>query len=120
MIDGAKDQFAIENRLPEGTVVDPKQVIPYLKGNAMPKCPSGGIYSIGKVGEDPSCSIPGHSFAAAAKRAREQSKREGFTVVAITGASIAVVWLVTCAIVVGLQDRKSKRSPQSPSVDELK
>jgi hypothetical protein len=44
----------------EATEADLK---PYLKLDAdgnLPKCPGGGKYTLGKVGENPTCSIAGH------------------------------------------------------------
>jgi hypothetical protein len=59
-IDAAKNQWASENRKTNGAVVLENDIKPYLKldskGN-LPKCPSGGTYTIGKVGEPPTCSL---------------------------------------------------------------
>ena len=35
----------------------------YFDTHMWRKCPSGGIYTIGKVGEPPTCTIKGHSLA---------------------------------------------------------
>jgi hypothetical protein len=35
---------------------------PYFKDGIFPVCPSGGTYTIGAVGEQPTCSIPGHAL----------------------------------------------------------
>jgi outer membrane lipoprotein-sorting protein len=62
-IDAAKNQWALENRKTSGTPVTEADIKPYIKLDAngnLPKCPSGGKYTIGKVGETPTCSIPGH------------------------------------------------------------
>jgi len=32
------------------------------KGNAIPVCPQGGTYTLGAIGEDPTCSQPGNSL----------------------------------------------------------
>jgi len=59
-IDAAKKQWALENNKTNGTVVTETDIKPYIKldkdGN-LPKCPQDGIYSIGKVGEPPTCSL---------------------------------------------------------------
>jgi outer membrane lipoprotein-sorting protein len=62
-IDGAKNEFALEKGKKNGDPVTEADIKPYLKLDAngnLPKCPAGGKYTIGKVGELPTCSIPGH------------------------------------------------------------
>jgi outer membrane lipoprotein-sorting protein len=62
-IDAAKNQFALENKKTTGDVVTEADIKPYIKLDAdgnLPKCPAGGKYVIGKVGENPTCSIDGH------------------------------------------------------------
>ena len=59
-IDAAKNQWALENGKKAGDLVTEADIQPYLTGGKMPTCPSGGTYTIGKVGENPTCSIPGH------------------------------------------------------------
>jgi outer membrane lipoprotein-sorting protein len=61
-IDAAKSEFALEKGKANGTVVTEDDITPYLKGGILPTCPSGGKYTIGKVGETPTCSIPGHAL----------------------------------------------------------
>jgi hypothetical protein len=60
-IDGAKEQWAIENHIQSGAPSIPKEVNAYMKGGG-PKCPEGGTYTYGKVDEPPRCSIKGHSL----------------------------------------------------------
>jgi hypothetical protein len=60
-IDGAKQQWALENRKTITDVPTEKDVAPYLK-NAIPKCPGGGTYTLGAAGAAPTCSIPGHAL----------------------------------------------------------
>ncbi len=59
-IDGAKNEWALEKGKANGTPVTAADIAPYLQGGALPKCPGGGTYTIGKIGEKPTCSIPGH------------------------------------------------------------
>jgi hypothetical protein len=62
-IDAAKNEFALEKGKTNGTVVTEDDIKPYIKLDAdgnLPKCPSGGKYTIGKVGEKPTCSTAGH------------------------------------------------------------
>jgi hypothetical protein len=68
-IDAAKNEWALEHNAKSNDVVTVNDIRPYIehernnpfikldaKGN-LPKCPSGGIYSIGKIGEPPTCSL---------------------------------------------------------------
>jgi hypothetical protein len=68
-IDAAKNQWALEHSAKSNDVVTIDDIRPYIesernnpfikldaKGN-LPKCPSGGTYTIGKVGENPTCSL---------------------------------------------------------------
>ena len=59
-IDAAKNQFALENKKTNGDLVTEADIKAYLPGGVLPKCPAGGKYTIGKVGENPTCSIDGH------------------------------------------------------------
>ena len=61
-IDGAKNEWALEKRKQNGTAVTEADITPYIKGGVLPKCPGGGKYTIGKVGELPTCSIAGHAL----------------------------------------------------------
>jgi hypothetical protein len=61
-IDGAKNEFALEKGKKNGDDVTEADIAPYIVGGKMPTCPSGGKYTIGKVGENPTCSIPGHAL----------------------------------------------------------
>ena len=63
-IDGAKEQFALESKLPLGTEVTAEQISPYLKGGVIPTCPAEGKISIGVLGQLPNCdSLEGHTLA---------------------------------------------------------
>jgi hypothetical protein len=59
-IDDAKQQWAADNNESGSAVPTEKDLLPYLKDNAFPACPSGGTYSINRVDELPTCSIHGH------------------------------------------------------------
>jgi hypothetical protein len=58
--DSAKEQWKLENGKDNGAVVTKADITPYIKldsnGN-LPKCPGGGTYSLGRIGEDTKCSI---------------------------------------------------------------
>jgi hypothetical protein len=68
-IDAAKNEWALEHNAKSNDVVTVNDIRPYIerernnpfikldaKGN-LPKCPSGGFYTIGKIGEPPTCSL---------------------------------------------------------------
>jgi len=63
MIDGAKQQWALENSKTASDVPSWNDIQPYLGGGkAILVCPKGGGYSLGAVGERPTCSFPGHGL----------------------------------------------------------
>jgi len=61
-IDGAKHQWALEHKKTDTDVPTWKDIKPYIVGDIELKCPAGGTYTIGKVGEYPTCSITNHSL----------------------------------------------------------
>jgi prepilin-type N-terminal cleavage/methylation domain-containing protein len=61
-IDGAKQQWALENNKVNGDVPVDSDLAPYMKGNTMPDCPSGGTYTLGDIGTTPSCSVASHTY----------------------------------------------------------
>ena len=58
-LDGAKQQWALENSKTAGAVPTQQDLAPYLN-NTVPSCPAGGQYTLNAVGQPPTCSIPGH------------------------------------------------------------
>ncbi len=57
-IDGAKQQWALENGKGSKDVPTVAEISVYLgRDGKMPICPLGGIYTIGRLDEDPTCSI---------------------------------------------------------------
>jgi type II secretory pathway pseudopilin PulG len=60
-IDAAAQQFALDKGKTNGEAINyPNDLTPYIKlnkGGKIPPCPSGGIYSIKKVGDVPTCSL---------------------------------------------------------------
>jgi hypothetical protein len=55
----------LEKSKKAGDDVTEADIKPYLKLDAagnLPKCPGGGKYTLGKVGENPTCSIAGHAL----------------------------------------------------------
>jgi myosin heavy subunit len=61
-IDGAKQQWALENRQPAEAVPEPGDLEPYLPDPAWWSCPAGGVYTLNAVGLPPTCSVPGHAL----------------------------------------------------------
>jgi len=59
-IDGAKQQWALENKKAAEDVPAAGDIAPYLRGNAVPACPAGGVYTLNAAGAEATCSIPGH------------------------------------------------------------
>jgi septal ring factor EnvC (AmiA/AmiB activator) len=61
-MDGAKQQWALENKMTDAAIPTADNIAPYLKGGVVPQCPAGGVYTLGAVNTDPTCSIPGHAL----------------------------------------------------------
>ena len=62
-IDGAIQQWALENRMVAVSAVDWKGIQAYLKGRVLPACPAGGVYQPGaNVSASPTCTVPGHKL----------------------------------------------------------
>ncbi|HEU6449065.1 MAG TPA: hypothetical protein VFV23_11570 [Verrucomicrobiae bacterium] len=59
-IDAAKQQWALENNRTAADIPTEQDLLPYLRDNLFPVCPSGGSYTINAVGILPACSVPGH------------------------------------------------------------
>jgi hypothetical protein len=59
-IDGAKQQWALENHVEANGRPAWKDILPYLgNSNTTPRCPQGGTYILESVGQAPRCSIGG-------------------------------------------------------------
>jgi prepilin-type N-terminal cleavage/methylation domain-containing protein len=61
-VDGAKEQWALENKKSAGTAVVDAEVNGYIKGGA-PTCPGGGAYTYNAVDSNPTCSLSGSGHA---------------------------------------------------------
>ena len=61
-IDSAKQQWALENKKSVDAIPTAQEILPYLKDQILPVCPSGRTYAINAVGLVPTCSIPGHAL----------------------------------------------------------
>jgi len=63
LFDAAKQQWALENRKLSTDTPGIEDLRPYIgrgPNGEMPTCPDGGTYTIGTVGEKPTCSVPAH------------------------------------------------------------
>lgn len=58
-IEGAKDDWAQRNGVSNGAEITWNNIAPYFT-NGFPKCPEGGTYNLGKVGEPVLCSVTNH------------------------------------------------------------
>ena len=63
LMDGAKQQWALEKQKPAGALLTAADLTPYLKSNAVPVCPAGGVYTLNPVAVMPICNLPGHAVA---------------------------------------------------------
>ena len=62
-IEAAKQIYGVENGKINGDdAVEADLIGPELYLDHMPECPSGGVYSINKIGLVSSCTIPGHEI----------------------------------------------------------
>jgi hypothetical protein len=57
IIDAGKEQWAMANKLTDGTPVVTASVNEYVKGNTTPICPAGGTYTYCNIGSNPRCNI---------------------------------------------------------------
>jgi hypothetical protein len=85
-IDSAKEQLSLEKKPNSTNIVSESDLADYIKGR-FPKCPSGGVYKIGAIGELSTCSIQNHSEAAS-----ENFRFEAPTVVLVI-VVIALLWV---------------------------
>jgi len=63
-IDGAKQQWALENKKASTDTPTTGDITAFLKNSAMPSCPGGGSYTVNAVSTDPTCnkSADGHTL----------------------------------------------------------
>jgi hypothetical protein len=63
-LDGAKQQWALENKKQTTDTPTAQELDTYLhRSFTTLKCPAGGVYTINAVGEKPACSIPQHDLS---------------------------------------------------------
>jgi hypothetical protein len=61
-IESAKKQWVLENSKGTNDAPTTVEIAAYLKNNQLPACPKGGTYTVGRVNEDPTCSISTSSW----------------------------------------------------------
>jgi Protein of unknown function (DUF3352) len=61
-IDGAKQQWALENKKPQSAKPTQSDLKAYFRNGQFPVCPQGGVYTINSIGQPPRCNIPGHEL----------------------------------------------------------
>ena len=65
-IEGAKEQWALENKATQGATADASStgVPAYLKNSVLPQCPAGGTYTLQTIGTQATCSqsAQGHTI----------------------------------------------------------
>ena len=49
MIDGAKQQWALENKKPASALPTAADIAPYMRSNTLPVCPAGGVYTLNPI-----------------------------------------------------------------------
>jgi len=65
-IAAAKQQWGLEHKQSSNAVPTWADILPYLgsgPAGQMPHCPDGGVYSIGRLNENPTCSIGGRNHS---------------------------------------------------------
>ncbi|HEY1172956.1 MAG TPA: hypothetical protein VGH19_16425 [Verrucomicrobiae bacterium] len=61
-LDGAAQQWAVENNRPDDAPLNPMDFVHLLKGAQFPLCPAGGKYSFTIVSNPPCCTFTAHSL----------------------------------------------------------
>ena len=65
MLEGAKWSWAMELHKTTNDTPSMAHITPFLLGfpkGTVPKCPSGGVYTLGRPFENPKCSVKGHDL----------------------------------------------------------
>jgi prepilin-type N-terminal cleavage/methylation domain-containing protein len=59
-IEASKEQWALENRKPQGAAIVTDEVNQYMK--AAPQCPANGTYVYLSIGTNATCSVTNHAL----------------------------------------------------------
>ena len=90
-IAAAKLALQMDKGLSNGVPCEAGDLSQYFPGGTMPHCPAGGVYTIGPIGTEPTCSIAGHSDAALEADIKRQNAREHSLVWVLVGAGALVL-----------------------------
>ena len=63
MLERAMRLLELDKNKPFDANVTMADILPYLKGELIPVCPSSGKYKVTNLKDPPTCSIAGHSMA---------------------------------------------------------
>jgi competence protein ComGC len=64
IIEGAKQQWALENKKVQTDTPTAQELNSYIAGGfGSLQCPAGGVYTINAAGAEATCSIPGHTLS---------------------------------------------------------
>jgi len=66
MMEGAKQQWALENKKETTDTPTRSEIMVYFPNRPFPVCPAGGTYTINAVGEEPTCTVPNHRLSQSA------------------------------------------------------
>lgn len=61
-IDGAKQQWALENRKTAEAIPTAQDIAPYFRDQTIPVCPAAGKYALNAMNASPTCTIPSHAL----------------------------------------------------------
>ena len=61
-MDGAKAQWALENKKVDSDTVGTTDIQSYLKGSVIPACPANGTFAVTTFSAAPTCTVAGHTL----------------------------------------------------------
>jgi hypothetical protein len=62
-IEGAKQQWALENKKTDSDTPSREDLVPYLANKQFPVCPAGGTYTLNRLADPPQCSHEDHALS---------------------------------------------------------
>jgi hypothetical protein len=79
VIDGAKEQLVLQRSAKRGDTVKTNDIWAYFSDQSeILKCPNGGSYSIGRIGENPICSLHGDLLGPPLTNSMQHMPSSGF------------------------------------------
>src|SRR6266850_179605 len=61
-LDGAKQQWALDNHKSTNDVPTTADLTPYIHWSSVTSCPASGVYTLRRVADVPICSLKGHQL----------------------------------------------------------